>query len=227
MCLTCYNVYLAGKLPPTQAWNGFPDHCFTVYESPFLGDSFHLSIESRYMADDNGSEVNALRLGKKELSEREVVKLDIASEEHLRMTPDTDVRAFRSTKTPRPALDEDGVWMRSGMPMMCCYRVARLDVSTKGLPGSRIESWGQKHGLQFAFLRYNRQVLCWMDSWLGLGIGDVDGLNDGFREATRTRPRTRTRPIEVAATTIATELAAESSAGLAFSFSDETNPFFA
>lgn len=191
-----------------------------MYESPFLGDSFHLSIESRYIANDNGRHENALSLPASELSAREVVALDIASEEHLGMTADTDVRGFRSSREARPVLDGDGVWLRGGAPMMCCYRVARLDVATKGLPGGRIERWGHRHGFQFAFLRYNRQALCWMDSWLGLGIGDVDGLGGKPTEGRRAKR-------EMAKTTIATEIAAESSAGLAFSFSDETNPFFA
>lgn len=190
-----------------------------MYESPFLGDSFHLSIESRYVANDTGKQENALDLTRSDLSGREVVKLDIASEEHLRLTTDTDVRSFRSKLEPRPTLDAEGVWLRDsgGGPMMCCYRVARLDVATKGLPGGRIERWGHRHGLQFAFLRYNRQVLCWMDSWLRLGIADVDGMGGEGPLGKR----------EMAKTTIATEIAAESSAGLAFSFSDETNPFFA
>lgn len=193
-----------------------------MYECPFLGDSFHLSIESRYIANDTGDTDNALKLCEKELESREVVNLNIASDELLNMTPETDVRQFQSKKHVHPMLDEAGAWIRSASPMMCCYRVARLDVCTKGLPGSRIEGWGHRHGLQAAFLHYNRQVFCWMDSWFGLRVSDVDGFHDGVREKGSLKKK-----IEAAATSIATEIAGESSAGLAFAFSDETNPFFA
>lgn len=101
--------------------------------------------------------------------------------------------------------------------MMCCYKVARLDVSANGLPGRRIEMWGMRHGVQKMFIHYNRQVVCWMDAWLGLGIGDVDGFGETWRE----------RGCVEKAAAVVTEIAAESSAGLAFAFSDETNPFFA
>lgn len=215
----------ADQLLLEQAWNGFPHHCLTVYESPFFGNSFHLSIESQYVQENRWQE-NALRLKDEELASREVVVLNIASEKHLRMTPDTDVRAFESKKGDRPVLDEDGVWMRQGSPMVHCYKVCRLDISAKSLPGSRIESWGHKHGLEASFLRYNRQVFCWMDSWLGLKINDVDGFDDNFLEARHEQQRPG-KPMKEAVTAMATEIAAESSAGLAFAFSDETNPFFA
>lgn len=138
------------------------------------------------------------------------------------MTPETNVQLFESKKTALRKLDPGGTWIREGSPTMCCYRVARLDVSTKGLPGPRIETWGHRHGLQASFLHYNRQVFCWMDAWLGLSIGDVDGLGDGPKEK-----KGLMSGIEAAATTIATELTTESSAGLVFSSSDETNPFLA
>lgn len=207
----------------TQAWNAFPDHCLTVYESPFLGKSFHLSIESRYVANDDGSQANALSLSEDDLLRREVVNLNIASEEHLRLTPETNVQVYKSEKANLPDLDPGGAWIQSTGPIMCCYRVARLGVSTKGLPGPSMENWGHRHGLQAAFLHYNRQVLCWMDSWFGLNIADVDGFGEKARQIV---PRLRPR-LEAAATTLATEIAAETSAGLAFSFSDETNPFCA
>jgi len=190
-------------------------------------------VESRYIGDDCGDCENALGLSDEELQMRDVAKLNIADERQLSMTPETDVRNFKSKETERPILDEEGIWMRAESPVMCCYKVCRLDVSTNGLPGRRIEHWGHRHGLQSSFLRYNRQVFCWIDSWIGLGVADVDGFNDGFTENAvigldvdvaenkGIRPR-----LEAAANSIATELATETSAGLAFAFSDETNPFF-
>lgn len=179
------------------------------------------------MERDKGEQNNALGLKKDELDQRGIVNLNIASEDHLRMTKETNVLEFQSKKSRRPALDAEGIWVREGDPIMCCYKVCRLHVSKPGLPGSQIEKWGHKHGLQTAFLRFHRQQFCWIDSWLGLRMADVDGLNDGVDD-TSPRKITGIRPkLESAATMLATEISAESSAGLAFSFSDETNPFFA
>lgn len=145
------------------------------------------------------------------------------------MPNDYDVQTFQSEKTGRAVLDSAGVWIRDSNPLMCCYKVCRLHVSTRGLPASRIERWGHLHGLQTAFLRVHRQQLCWIDSWFGLRVGDVDGINDGQGHVSNaTRPQLASAVIvEQVAATAASELAAEASAALAFSISDETNPFFA
>lgn len=197
-----------------------------MYESPYFGDSFHLSIESRYIEGDRGSHTNALSLNEEELNQRKVLNLNIASEEHLRMTNETNVQLFQSQKTGRPMLDANGIWIRESDPVMCCYKVCRLHVSKPGLPGSRMERWGHKHALTAAFIRFHRQQLCWIDSWLGKHVSEVDGMNDGFAgnqidKLGGIRPK-----LESVATTLATEISAETSAGLAFAFSDETNPFF-
>lgn len=192
-----------------------------------LGGSFHLSIESRYIGNDRGGIENALKLSEEELGQREVVDLNIASEEHLNMTAETNVVEFESKVSKRSRLDAQGDWITQGSPMMCCYKVVRFDVSAKGLPGRRIEQWGHRNAMQAAFVHYNRQVLCWMDHWHGMDMGAVDGL--GGRSAQRSavvdRKSVLGPRIEAAATVLATELAAESTAGLAFSFADQTNPF--
>lgn len=148
--------------------------------------------------------------------------VNIASEREVNMTPETDVRRFRSKLSTRPILDEAGMWMRQSQPLMHCYRVCRFDFRAQGWPRGRIERWGQRHGVEAAFVRYNRQVLCWMDCWLGLKIGDVDGLGAavaGNRRAAGVG--------EAGVGGGGNEGARECSAGLAFACSDETNPFFA
>lgn len=163
-------------------------------------------MESRYIGNDNGTTENALGLNEADLKARKVVLLDMASEEHLRLSPETNVRETHCKTRAQPKLDGSGAWIRTAAPIMCCYKVCRLEVSKRGLPARRIEQWGQRFGLQASFLRFNRQALCWMDAWLGLDARDIAGMSGG--------------------TVLATELAAESNAGLAlFSSSDETNPF--
>lgn len=217
-------IHIYTYFSPKQSWNAFPKHCLTKYESPFLGDSFHLSIESRYVADDNGTEKNALNLDETELNQRQVVNVNIASDYFMKMSDDANVREFRSTKVTLPILDADGVWIREGNPVMCCYKVCRLHVSGIGLPSSRMEEWGHRHGLLTAFLRFHRQQLCWIDSWTGLRIGDVDGFNDSHQQAQKLQGAFHSS-IKAAASVLATEVSSESIAGLAFAKSDETNPF--
>lgn len=140
------------------------------------------------------------------------------------MSEDANIQDFQSESTSLPVLDSDGVWIREAHPVMCCYKVCRLHVSTVGLPASRIEEWGHRHGLLPAFLRFHRQQLCWIDSWHRLQIGDVDGFNDDFPTNQQSRGSFRS-PMKAAANVLATEVATESMAGLAFLMSDETNPF--
>lgn len=170
---------------------------------------------------------NALKLSEEELAHREVVDLNIASEEHLKMTAETNVAKFESRVSKRSRLDAQGEWIAQGSPVMCCYKVVRFDVSAKGMPARRIEQWGHRNAMQAAFVHYNRQVLCWMDQWYGLDISAVDGLcgKRGELGAISERKHGLRPRIEAAATVLATELAAESTAGLAFFFADQTNPF--
>lgn len=189
-----------------------------------MGESFQLSIESRYVASDNGAEKNALSLNEEELGERQVVNVNIASENYLKMSDDANIRDFQSKSVALPVLDSDGVWIREAQPVMCCYKVCRLHVSAIGLPASRIEEWGHRHGLLTAFLRFHRQQLCWIDSWHRLQIGDVDGFNDNSQTNQQTRGSFLS-PMKAAANALTTEVATESAAGLAFLMSDESNPF--
>lgn len=192
-----------------KAWASYPNRCLTLYFCPYFGPKSFLSIESRYLAD-RGDTYNALNLRADELGAREVVMLDIASEDKLRMSDDADVRSFRSEKVDRGALAA-GVWSRNHDPIMCCYKVCRLNVSAP-----RIEAFCQRY-LQSSFIRYNRQAYVWMDSWLGLGLRDIPGALPDEPEA--------------AQVLLATELSANlpilglGAARELFDSSDQTNPF--
>lgn len=182
------------------------------------------------MKNDRGKLENPFKLDADQIEDRELIVLNIANEEQGRMTKETNIRKVNLQKFDGSIPDERGEWFEENEnEMMCSYKLCRLDVSTKGLPGKQIERWGHRHGLQHAFMRFNRRVFCLMDSWLGLELRDSDTIFDNAKESLDNVGNKRgLRPIlEATATNIATELAAESSAGLAFSISDETNPFFA
>lgn len=192
-----------------KSWASYPNRCLTLYFCPYLGPSSFLSIESRYLAD-RGDTYNALNLRAEELGSREVVMLDIASEEKLGMSTDVDIRSFRPKTVDREVLAA-GVWSRKHDPVMCCYKVCRLNVSTP-----RVKAFCQRY-LQSSFIRYNRQAYVWMDSWRGLGLSDIPGALPGEPEATQVL--------------FATELSADlpilglGAARDLFDSSDQTNPF--
>jgi hypothetical protein len=189
-----------------------------------------MSIESRYLPD-RGETKNALELSGDELSERRVVTLDIASEEQLGMSAEADVSKFRSSRADRGA-QQAGVWLRNADPVMCCYKVCRVNVSQP-----RIAQWGQRL-MQSSFIHYNRQALVWMDSWLELSHDDVSGLpsaaNPAVASVTRSPPQPQAMPQrtpyppEKTRTMVATELATEA-LGLAcltaFARADASDPF--
>lgn len=124
-----------------------------------------MTIESCYLPD-RGDTDNALGLSDEELAARNVMTLDIASEDCIRMGQETNVNQYVSTKSGRGAL-EANVWIRQADPVMCSYKVCRLDI-----PQHRIAMYGQRF-LQASFIHYNRQVLTWMDRWFGLTAAEI------------------------------------------------------
>lgn len=205
-----------------QSWNAYPERCLTTYESPWLGKSFHLSVESRYIGNDRGSTPNALDLTGDDLRNREVVHLDIASELLLSPTADTDVRDFESQVTKRPRLGSGGVWIRQHSPIMCAYKVVKIDVSSAVLPGHRVEQWAQRHGLQSNFLHYNRLLLRWIDSWFSLQRRDVLMF---AAPPTLSGAAPKCQAVGAVKTVLSTELSAEAAAERVFAYADATNPF--
>jgi hypothetical protein len=160
-----------------KSWACYPYRCRNLYYCGWLGDRPFLEIDSRYLADDRGGTENALGLGVDELQVRSVVKLDIASEDEVRMPADADVSArFRPALAPERGGLVPGEWTgpevdagRDGVPMMCCYKVCRLHIAQP-----RVEMAVQRM-VRNSIIRYNRQAFVWMDSWLGRGLDDVPG----------------------------------------------------
>ncbi|CAN8071024.1 unnamed protein product [Agarophyton chilense] len=206
-----------------RAWNAFPNYCLTTYESPFFAKSFYLSVQSRYVGNDAGGLENALGLSPSELQQRQVVHVNLGSEEHVKMTSDTDVVRFESKQAGRGELDATGQWMQRDTPIMCCYKLVRLNVSIPSLPSARVEEWCHRHALLRAFVHYNRQALCWMDQWYGLDASSVYELHEPTCATAVPLP-----PPPISA--LATDLAADGRAladalALTFAAADDTNPF--
>lgn len=153
-----------------KSWVSYPQRCITLYYCPYFGRDWFLSIESHYAENDRGEQWNALGLTGTELRNRQIITLDIASENCVSMSPEADVREFHTPEGGGRGILQAGVWIRSSEPIMCCYKVCRLDISGH----KRVEQWGERF-IRNSFIRYHRLALVWMDSWLGAGLRDIPG----------------------------------------------------
>jgi len=171
--------------PPTalqieeKAWNAYP-YCKTIYSCPFLGDRFHLTIETRYLPDGGFTE-NALRLSDQQLQQRTVDTLDIAFDEidPSKYKEEEDPTLYVSKKTGRGKLERG--WNETVTPVMTSYKYCTVEFRYWGFQ-SRVESFIHKSGLRDIFLLGHRQVFCWMDEWFGLTIEDIRRIEEETRQ---------------------------------------------
>ncbi|KAK4538583.1 hypothetical protein CDCA_CDCA18G4608 [Cyanidium caldarium] len=163
-----------------RSWNAYP-HCLTVYSNEWLGDKFTLVVETMHAADA-GTQSNALRLRGEELRKRQVEYIDIACGAP-RMEPHEDPTHWRSVHTGRGPL-VPGRWQRDSRPIMCAYKLCKLEFRKWGLQ-TMVEEWGQKYGLRNTFVRYHRKLVCWMDEWIHMTIDDIRRMEDETAALTR------------------------------------------
>ncbi|GAB0489715.1 hypothetical protein MMPV_000940 [Pyropia vietnamensis] len=151
-----------------RSWNAFP-HCKTVYTNAWLGDKFHLSVETMHLPD-RGHHQNAVNLGKEDLAARVVDVINIATDLPNKIVPGEDPTTFVSKKTGRGKLREG--WEKTADPIMCAYKVVQLRFRVFGLQ-TKVEQWGQYYGMRLPFLQYHRKLFCWIDEWYGLNLEDI------------------------------------------------------
>jgi len=153
-----------------KAWNAYP-YCKTVYNCPFLGDRFNITIITRYLPDSGASE-NALDLDGQQLSDRVVDTLDIAFDpiDPAKYKAEEDPTVFTSAKTGRGKLQEG--WMSSTQPIMTCYKYCSVEFRYWGLQ-TRVENFVHKAALRDVFLLGHRQAFCWIDEWFGLTMEEA------------------------------------------------------
>ncbi|TKR63194.1 hypothetical protein L596_027053 [Steinernema carpocapsae] len=155
-----------------ECWNAYP-YIKTVVTNPgYMKKDFYVIIESMHLAD-SGDTLNALELPKKLLKQREVVHLDIWEDCYLKkqdITPETDPRRFRSSKTGRGPLKEG--WYNDSEPVMCCYKVIQAHFKWMGLQ-NRVEKLIHKQYPRL-FVKFNREVFCWIDKWYVMSMEDIE-----------------------------------------------------
>ncbi|KAG0730368.1 Phosphatidylinositol transfer protein alpha isoform [Chionoecetes opilio] len=66
-------------------------------------------------------------------------------------------------------------------PVMTCYKLVSIDFRWFGLQ-TRVERYIQDFERRI-FLKFHRQVVCWLDQWYGLTIDDIRKLEDDTQEA--------------------------------------------
>jgi len=151
-----------------KAWNAYP-YCKTVLKSPWMGESFTFTIESRHY-NDNGQQENVHNLPADILKKREVDYIDIAAEEVDKKDykKEEDPVLVRSEKANRGPLTEG--W-KEKTPLMTCYKLVTVEFKMFGFQ-TKVEKFLQsfERGL---FLKFHRQVYCWLDEWFGMTLEDV------------------------------------------------------
>jgi len=154
------------------SWNGYP-RCKTIYHVPYFGDKFYLCVDSVYCDDEEARE-NAMDLTGDELEMREVVQIDICSEEFVALQKDEDPTKFKSEKYARGPFSIG--WFKSKpKPMMYAYKVVRFEFKRFGIQ-QKVEKWCQQFAFRNSFVRFSRRIVCWMDEWLSLSITDIRNL---------------------------------------------------
>uniref|UniRef100_A0A7S1TLE8 Phosphatidylinositol transfer protein N-terminal domain-containing protein n=1 Tax=Erythrolobus australicus TaxID=1077150 RepID=A0A7S1TLE8_9RHOD len=166
-----------------RSWNAYPKS-LTIYENAYMGESFHLSVESMH-ANDRGTQANANGLKGAELDARKVDYINVScSDANHKFVEGEDPRTFQSKKTGRgPFLER---WFESSPVCMCAYKVVRLRFKMWGIQ-TKVEQWGQLYGLRGPFVEYHRKLICWMDEWMGLTMADIRKMEAETREANRSK----------------------------------------
>jgi len=158
-----------------EAWNAFP-YCKTVITNPgYMKDNFHITIET-YHIGDNGNQENVHELNQKQLTQREVVRIDIAND---KVAPadykeHEDPTKYTSKKTGRGPLGSD--WKTTAEPVMTCYKLVTVYFKWWGLQ-TKVESLihSTEHRI---FRNFHRQMFCWTDSWHGLTMADIREIEE-------------------------------------------------
>jgi hypothetical protein len=116
------------------------------------------------------------------LSQREIVPVDIASEQpsSAEYKPEQDCTKFKSDKTGRGPLCEG--WTDHSEPIMCSYKAVKVSFEVWGLQG-KVES-GVHRAILDIIIRGHKQAFVWMDDWYGMSIDDVRKYEKKLHEET-------------------------------------------
>eukprot|EP01112_Ceratiomyxa_fruticulosa_P007814 TRINITY_DN2032_c0_g1_i1.p1 TRINITY_DN2032_c0_g1~~TRINITY_DN2032_c0_g1_i1.p1 ORF type:complete len:275 (+),score=27.78 TRINITY_DN2032_c0_g1_i1:205-1029(+) len=160
-----------------KAWNAYP-YCKTVLSCPGFKDKFTFTIETRHFNDD-GQQENIHGLTEEELKARQVEFIDITEKlDEKEYKASEDPTLVRSEKAGRGPLQKD--WQKTSAPIMTCYKLVKVEINGMWFGGT-IEGkiMSVEHNI---FLKFHKQVFCWLDEWFGWTIEDVRRYEDQIKE---------------------------------------------
>jgi len=161
-----------------EAWNAYP-YCKTILTSPFMGDKFKFIIETRHVANDRGTTENVHKLPEKEWKKIDVQLIDLTSPVSEKdYKEQEDPTKFHSEKTGRGPLEEG--WIEKADPVMCAYKLVTVEFKWWGFQ-TKVENFimGLEGGI---FLKFHRQVFCWIDEWYGMTMEEVRQYEEELKQ---------------------------------------------
>jgi len=94
-----------------------------------------------------------------------------------------DPSKFKSQKTGRGPLEKG--WQENQEPVMTAYKLVTVQFAVFGFQ-TRVEDFMMNFegGL---FLKFHKQVFCWIDEWYGMTIEDVRAMEERTKAATQAK----------------------------------------
>ncbi|KAI7871820.1 hypothetical protein BDF14DRAFT_1950318 [Spinellus fusiger] len=163
-----------------EAWNAYP-HCRTVLKNGWMKDNFSIVYETQHVNNSRGDMENALNISEADLKKREVVIIDVANDkiDAKDYKASEDPKCVHSEKTGRgPLTDPD--WKETCDPVMTCYKLVYIEFKWFGLQ-TKVEAFIAK-AIHNLFIKFHRQLFCWMDSWYGMTLQDIRDLETQIKK---------------------------------------------
>lgn len=163
-----------------KSWNCFP-YVYTEYTNPgYMKDDFRMSITTIHNKGTNIEE-NAHQLSDEDLQQRSVDLLDIVNDfsDMRDFKADEDPTTYQSKMVSRGPL-KGAYWIHDQPVAITCYKLVRLHLNWRGWE-SKLKDLLLKV-IRRTLLRFNRQVFCTMDDWLGMSVEEVRILENRVKE---------------------------------------------
>ena len=168
----------------SKSWD-YLSYTLTEYTTPLI-NKFSARIETRN-EENAGTTENVMNLSEKEIAQRQVDLIDIATEKvsEAKYKEDEDPTKFQSSKTKRGPLSEG--WRDNTSPMICSYKVLRVNYDVWMLQG-KVEAHVASQLRDFILLAH-RQTFAWMDEWYGMTMEEVRAYEKEMKEKTNEKIR--------------------------------------
>jgi len=181
-----------------KAWNAYP-YCKTVITNPkYMKENMEIKLETWHKPELDMENVHGLPADT--WKKTEVVTVDIAQDiGKADYKEESDPCKWRSQKYPdrnqglykswipdlKAKIKKRNEGIANGTPKdqlpvipkhMCAYKLITIRFKWRPLTG-KIEGFGHKQQKRILTI-FHRQVVCWLDQWLHLNMGDIRALED-------------------------------------------------